>query len=46
MSTTEEGDSQAPLAVVIGLSRKAVLLSFRPQQVLHHFESMQDVRTL
>lgn len=30
----------APLAVVIRLSREAVLLSFLPKQVLHHFESM------
>lgn len=45
MSMTEEGDSKAPLAVVIGLSREAVPLSFLPKQVLHHFESMQNVRT-
>ena len=46
MSTAEEGDSQAPLALVIGLSREAVLLLFRLKHALHHFESMQDVRTL
>lgn len=36
----------APLAVVIRLSREAVLLSFLPKQVLHRFESMQDFRNL
>lgn len=47
MSMTEEGDPRTPLAVImIRLSREqAVLLSFLPKQVLHHFESMQNVGT-
>lgn len=36
----------APLAVVIRLSREAVLLSFLPKLVFHHFESMQDFHNL